>query len=1179
MKMIGCWGLRGTLIVLTMAVCVLMIRPGAAVAENLYPDPGFETTGEVGQAHNGERAGCLRVGARNYWGELGATLTVEPFARYRVTEWVKGSVGAGTFFAPHCYDWNSYEWAFVTPHVVRVAGEWTRVEATFVAPNGTMRVNALAYLNAENSAVWVDDVVVEKIAEAAEVMAEIEAKTPRTDDETQMLARWYIRQGRIERAADLMKAATGIARADIANQIALHIEDPAERRPYVVEMLAHGGPTWHEGMRRFDEIARGFGNDERLLMAVEALAANAGNERTVQAFQMVARSATASGVPLGTVAETMARMDRTREALQNAAQQIPADSVAAVELAKVIAATDEEARLVEARRESLGSCSVRIGGRVLTPQTHAIVVPNRATAQEEYAAREMRYHLELITGTEFPVLTERAARGLTPILVGKCRQTRRLAPDIDFEGLGQEGIHIRTAGPALILAGNERGVLYAVYCFLEDNLGCRWFTPDCATWPRKGAINVPELDRRYIPPLEFRMGDYPVARNGGFAARLRLNGDNHGMSAEQGGTRGVMGLAHTFAALCPPERYFDTHPEYFSLVGGKRQSGYAQLCLTNPDVLRICTEGVRRWIREHPDKKVFSVSQNDTHNYCECENCKAVAEEEGSQAGPVVRFCNAIADDIKDDYPDVAIETLAYQYTRKPPKITKPRPNVIICLCSIECCFIHPLGTDPFNRSFAEDIRGWNRICDRLWIWDYVINYAHSICPFPNLRVLKPNINFFINNGVKGIYEESCYFTKGSELQELRNYIMAKTLWDPTYDTERAIAEFCAAYYGPAAPHVRRYINLIHDATQQNPKQHVMIYTHPREYITPKLIASAQAIFDRAEASVKDDPVLLHRVQVARLPVLYAAITLGTSGAFTEKEDALIQQRGESVAALADEFERIARAEGVTAVREGGPDASLDAWLQSVPRRPGVLPIERIRNGQLEVSVLPALGGRIYRMRQVATGRDLLQVLGSETARIPDDGGYEEYSEPGYRSAGWSEVYIVKERGESSLVLEANLRNGLRLTRKLELDPTRPLLKITSTVTNDSSQSRTSGLRAHPEFAVTSTARATVRILGKEGAWRTFPLANPADPAAEKNVWLREDDCPAGKWAVVDEQARMAILNQFDTGQVSHCLLNWNGRTSRVNLELFAPERILAPGESQTIEHSYEVVAPDALGG
>ena len=238
---------------------------------------------------------------------------------------------------------------------------------------------------------------------------------------------------------------------------------------------------------------------------------------------------------------------------------------------------------------------------------------------------------------------------------------------------------------------------------------------------------------------------------------------------------------------------------------GKRQSGYAQLCLTNPDVLRITIEGVRRWIKEMPDKTVFSVSQNDTHNYCECPECTRIAEEEGSQAGPLLRFVNAVADDIARDYPHIATETLAYQYTRKPPKITKPRPNVIICLCSIECCFIHSLGEDNYNRTFADDIRGWKAICDRLWIWDYIINYAHSICPFPNLYVLKPNIQFFLANGVKGVYEESCYYTKGSELQELRNYVFAKLLWDPDYDTDKAIDEFCAAYYGPAAPQVRQH--------------------------------------------------------------------------------------------------------------------------------------------------------------------------------------------------------------------------------------------------------------------------------------------------------------------------------------------------------------------------------------
>jgi hypothetical protein len=120
-------------------------------------------------------------------------------------------------------------------------------------------------------------------------------------------------------------------------------------------------------------------------------------------------------------------------------------------------------------------------------------------------------------------------------------------------------------------------------------------------------------------------------------------------------------------------------------------------------------------------------------------------------------------------------------------------------LCSIECCFAHPLESDGLNASFREDLEGWAKICNRLWVWDYVINYAHCIMPFPNLWVLRPNIAFYIRNHVTGIYEEANYFSRGGELAELRTYIIAKTLWDPEYDTEKAIAEFLAGYYGPAA--------------------------------------------------------------------------------------------------------------------------------------------------------------------------------------------------------------------------------------------------------------------------------------------------------------------------------------------------------------------------------------------
>ena len=207
-------------------------------------------------------------------------------------------------------------------------------------------------------------------------------------------------------------------------------------------------------------------------------------------------------------------------------------------------------------------------------------------------------------------------------------------------------------------------------------------------------------------------------------------------------------------------------------------------------------------------------------------------------------------------------------------------------------------------------------------------------------------------------------------------------------------------------------------------------------------------------------------------------------------------------------------------------------------------------------------------------GRDLLQLAGSEGAWQPDASGYEEYSESGYRSLGWNEAYAVKEKSDRAITLEANLGNGLRLTRTIELEPEKPLVRLTSTVTNISNAERAACLRIHPQFAVNSTQTASVRIRQQEGTWRVIGLANPDDPLAEKEVWLRGDEVPAGAWAVVDEAADLAILNRVARQQIGQRLLNWNGQASRVNLELYSPEGKLAPGEAITIEQTYEVIQP-----
>lgn len=135
---------------------------------------------------------------------------------------------------------------------------------------------------------------------------------------------------------------------------------------------------------------------------------------------------------------------------------------------------DDAALELKTRKGALGGCVVKIGGKAIKRRTHAIIIPDQPTLQEQRAAQGLRYHLELITGQAVAIRHEKNAKGSIPVIVGNCPLIAELGAGLDFQSLGIEGIHIKTVGPALMLAGNKRGVLYATYTFLEDYLGCRW---------------------------------------------------------------------------------------------------------------------------------------------------------------------------------------------------------------------------------------------------------------------------------------------------------------------------------------------------------------------------------------------------------------------------------------------------------------------------------------------------------------------------------------------------------------------------------------------------------------------------------------------------------------------------------------------------------------------------------
>jgi len=167
------------------------------------------------------------------------------------------------------------------------------------------------------------------------------------------------------------------------------------------------------------------------------------------------------------------------------------------------------------------------------------------------------------------------------------------------------------------------------------------------------------------------------------------------------------------------------------LVNGARSTNQAQLCLSNPQLRDFVVERVKQWLRESPDATIVSVSQNDCFGACECAECRKAAETDGSPAGPLLEFVNYIAEKIEPDFPNVAVDTLAYQYTRKPPRTPRPRPNVIVRLCSIEANFRQPLDS-PSNAAFADDLRAWAERADRLYVWDYVTDFPNYVQPHPN---------------------------------------------------------------------------------------------------------------------------------------------------------------------------------------------------------------------------------------------------------------------------------------------------------------------------------------------------------------------------------------------------------------------------------------------------------------
>lgn len=542
---------------------------------------------------------------------------------------------------------------------------------------------------------------------------------------------------------------------------------------------------------------------------------------------------------------------------------------------------------------ALGEIELVKDGKALCP----IQIAVNANVIEKRAAEELQYWIKQITSAKPDVTTTDTG------------PTVRIRTD---PSLGSEGYSIAIEGDDLVLAGGTgRGVVNAVYAFLEEDVGCRFYTNESIKLPIAETLSVKPVARTYGPRLELRDPFYAAVFDATWSMRNRTNSPVAPVGEEYGGHIDYGGLfVHTHAALLPAEKYFSDHPDYFAMnEAGQRYA--AQLCATHPEVAKIVAGNVLSILQASPHTEIVSVSKNDNagDQVCYCERCKKRrAAEGGGDMGCQLILVNAVAEAVEKHYPHVVVDTLAYLETVQPPKSIRPRSNVAIRLCNDRVgAWTHPF-TPAEQCDVAKAIAAWSKIHDRLYIWDYNVNFKHFLAPMPNVDVMAANIRFWVKSNAKGVMLQGGH-QGPAEGDEMKAWVTSKLLWDPSRDEKALVQDFIWGHYGPAAPALAEYERLLnslrrtHAADMASPPGGIRFPMNVA-FLTKDFTDKATSIFARAKTLAGSEEQVLRRVERAELPILYVRCWRGPKFCGPDY--------GEAVAA----FERIARREKVERLSE-----------------------------------------------------------------------------------------------------------------------------------------------------------------------------------------------------------------------------------------------------------------------
>lgn len=501
---------------------------------------------------------------------------------------------------------------------------------------------------------------------------------------------------------------------------------------------------------------------------------------------------------------------------------------------------------------------------------YSIIIPKQATELEGYSALELQKYIELCSGNKLPIIEEgEEILQMPAFYIGK---TLRCQQNMDLiNQLQEDGFFIKIASNQILIYGSpKKGTLYGIYDFLETFLDFRLYTPQDLQYPHCNQFIVSDTTIIRNPSFHYREILYC------YPNQSQLYADWHKLHNRKDLAQDWGMFVHTFQYLIPVNTYFDTHPEWFSQINGKRIKD-GQLCLSNPELLEELCHNLALEIERNPAATYWSVSNNDNVNNCQCSECRKLDSLYGAPSGTLLYFINQVA----ARFPKKQISTLAYQYTRKgPERLIAPEKNVNIMFCSIECGRQEPISTSRSEESFRSDLHSWKRLTDNIFLWDYIVQFRNMLNPFPNLHTLQPNLQYFRDNGVKMMFEQGTGPTNKTSWMEIRTYLTAKLLWNVDANFDSLFTDFCSGYYKDAAPYIKEFYQSMHQSLIKS-KNRLDIYGYPIDgkdgYLSPTQISYYQKLINDAYQIAGNDSLLNNKIRYLELSLDFAVLELAMS--------------------------------------------------------------------------------------------------------------------------------------------------------------------------------------------------------------------------------------------------------------------------------------------------------------